>query len=48
MRAGQEKRVVKWAVEGMVKGFAAEYPMTGRHTSVAGDMLVSRKAREQS
>ena len=41
-----KKQIVKWTAEGAVKGeteFFAEYSATCGHTSVAGDMQVSRK-----
>ena len=40
-----EKQVVKWTAEGTVKSIRfsyTQYSVTCRHTSVAGDMLVSR------
>ena len=44
LRAG-EKQIVKWTAEGTVKSIRfsyTQYSVTCRHTSVAGDMLVSR------
>ena len=37
-----EMQSAKWTAEGAVKGLLPEYSATCGHTSVAGDMLVSR------
>ena len=39
-----EMQVAKWTAEGTVKRLWPEYSVTCRHTSVAGDMLVSYRA----
>ena len=46
VRAGEsraEMQFTKWTAEGAVKGRCPEYSATCGHTSVAGDMLVSRR-----
>ena len=43
-----ETQIAKWTAEGAVKGRQAEYSATCGHTSVAGNMLVFRKEREES
>ncbi len=40
-----EMQSAKWTAEGAVIGLLPEYSATCGHTSVAGDMLLSRRAR---
>ena len=43
-----EMQFTKWTAEGAVKGRCPEYSATCGHTSVAGDMLVSRRAHGET